>query len=107
MPTIDIIREESTGWLTATFLDKDGVAAVPSTVRYRVDCKTSGTAVRGWASVTPASSVEITLTPSDSAIHDATQEFEEHVVTVEATFGVDDEANAEYTYHVKNLDYVS
>ena len=107
MPTIDIIREESTGWLTATFLDKDGVAAIPSTVRYRVDCKTNASAIRGWTVVSPASSVEITLTPSDSAIHDATQQFEEHVVTVEATFGSGDEANEEYTYHVKNLDYVS
>lgn len=61
----------------------------------------SGEQLRGDTPLTPASSVEIRLTPADNAILNGGNE--QRRVTVVATYGVDDQVTDEYVYMVVNL----
>ncbi|MBI1397054.1 MAG: hypothetical protein GC151_13845 [Betaproteobacteria bacterium] len=103
---MDRINEASSGYLTASFYDKAGALAVPSTVSYRVDCITTGTAVRSATSLTAASQVEIHLTSDDNAIQVSSNSVERKRVTVTATYGSGDQVQAEYDYEVANLRFV-
>jgi len=99
----DIQNERSTKYVSAAFFDKDGVAAVPSTVAYRIDCATTGTAVLASTSVTPAASVEVEITPAQNAIIVAANARETKIVTFTATYTGGGEIRAEYKYLVRNL----
>jgi hypothetical protein len=97
------VRERSTKYLTVEFLDKTGAPAVPSAVSYRVDCLTTGQQVRADTPLTPAASVEITLTPADNAILGGNV-LETRRVTVVAQYGgAGDQAVDEYDYLVRNV----
>jgi hypothetical protein len=99
-----IVNEESTAYLTVDFLDGNGAAAVPATVRYWVhDCAT-GALVRGETSVSPAASVTITLAPSDNVV--TGDRNAERLVTIIATYGADDQVTREFRYNVQNLVHV-
>jgi len=99
----DIQAEQSSKWVTVAFYDKDGLAAVPSTVSYRIDCATTGTAVLAPTSATPAASVEVEITPAQNAIIVAANAREVKVVTVTATYAGGGEIRNEYRYTVRNL----
>ncbi len=102
------VNEQSTAFLTCRFLDKNGDPAVPNTITYRVDCLTTGTAIRASTPISsPASTIEITLDSADTRIVTSTNPYEERVVTVEASYGGTDEVNEEFRFRVKNLNYVS
>lgn len=101
------VNEESTAYLTVTFLDKDGNAAAPSSATYRIDCLTSGKAIRGVTALGAGSSVEVTLTPTDNAIQQVSSAKETRRVTIEALYGASDGINEEYDYEVVNLSHVS
>ena len=107
MAVLSVVNEGSTAYLEISFYDKDNNAATPSTVTYRIDDLNSGAEIRADTSVSPASSVEITLTPDDNKILDTTSAYEKRLVTIKTTFGTDDGMNEEYTYLVKNLAGVS
>ncbi|OHD23484.1 MAG: hypothetical protein A2Y38_19115 [Spirochaetes bacterium GWB1_59_5] len=98
-----IVKEGSTAYLTATFKDKTGALAAPSTLSYRIDCLTTGQVVRDDMLLTPADTVEITLTPADMAILTAGNSRETKRVTVKAGYGANDAVNDEYELIVKNL----
>lgn len=100
---LDTLNEGSTGYLTVAFTDKDGAAATPSTVSYRIDCMTNGQEVKDDTAVTPASSVKIELGAADNAIIDQANPFEKRIVTVTADYGVDDACVDEFIYAVKNM----
>jgi len=97
------VNEGSTAYLEVDFLDKDDAAATPSAVTYRIDCLTTGAAVRASTSLTAGSSIEITMTPADNAIQDQANDYERRLVTVEATYGASDSVNSEHEYVVRNL----
>ena len=99
----EVINEGSTSYLTVTFYDKDGGYEAPTTVTYKIWCITNDKEVRAVTSLTPASSIEITLTPTDNSIISQSNALETRLVTIEASYGVDDEINDEYEYDVKNL----
>lgn len=103
-----IIREKSTGYLTAAFRDKLGRLSEPASIRYRIDCLTTGTQVRPWTELaSPMDKVEITLTPTDNAIF-GSGERERRLVTVVAAYeGSDDQVTNEFRYDVLNLKFVS
>lgn len=97
------IPEDSTGYLTVAFLDKAGAPAVPSSVTYKIDCVTNDASVRIATALTPATSIEITLTPEDNKIIADANEYEVREITVSATFGVGDESHDSAQWRVKNL----
>ena len=103
---MDVINEGTTGYLTVTFLDKDGVAVAPASVSYRIDCLTTGTAVVGATSVTPGTSVEIQLTAANNAILGNLPR-ERRRVTVTGTYSGSQAVTHQYDYEVRNLSAVT
>jgi hypothetical protein len=100
---LEIVNEGTTAYLTVEFTDKNGAAAAPSSISYRIDCETNDEQVRDDTPVTPGTSVEITLTSGDNEIIDGSHSLEKRVVTITAIYGEDDEVSDEYKYQVKNL----
>lgn len=101
------ITEHSTAYLTANFFDKAGVAAVPSSVTYRVDCETTGAELVASGPIAAAASVEITIPESANAMQEATNAFETKVVTVTANYGAGEQITAAYRYRVRNLSKIT
>lgn len=100
----ETVKEQSTAYVTATFKDKAGASAAPTSARYRIDCVTTGTMVRDWTTIaSPAAAQEITLTPSDTAIQTSSNATETKRITVEATYGAGDQVVDEYDVLVANL----
>jgi len=102
-----IVNERSTAYLSLTFLDKAQSPAEPLTVTFRIDDVASGAEVRGDTSITPAESVEITLTPADNVILNPNLAQEMRRVTVVGTYGVDDAVRSQFVYQVRNLSGVA
>ena len=100
---IDIINEDTTAYLTVSFTDKDGNAAVPSSASYRIDCLTTGQEVKDDTALTPASSIEITLSAADNAIITQTNAIERRLVTVWATYAGSEGVKDEYEYNLQNM----
>jgi len=107
MTILAIVPEQTTAYLTVTFLDKNGAAAAPTSVTYRIDCLRSGTVVLADTPLTPAASIEIVITPAQNAIQQAANSNEHKRVTVKATYGAADAVNDQYDYLVRNLSGVS
>ena len=101
------VNERSTAYLTVTFKDKAGAAQQPTAASYRIDDVATGTEIRADTSLTPGTSVEITLTTADNAILSPRLEVEKHVVTVTGTYGENDAVRAQYVYEVVNLQAVT
>jgi hypothetical protein len=97
------VNENSTAYLTANLLDKNGDPAIPSGITYSIICLTNGTTVRAATAIAPGTSVEITLARSDNAIIDDTNDYEQRRVIIDATYGADDSLASYYDYLVKNL----
>lgn len=98
------VSEGSVSYIEATFRDKAGVLTSPSSARYRIDCRTTGTAILAWTAVTGVSSAfTIEVASTSNAIIVAANELEVKTITVEATYGVTDKITGEYDYFVKNL----
>ncbi len=102
---LDDVAEDSTAYLTVAFFDKDGVAAVPTSATYRIDCVTNDASVRASTSLTPASSIEIKLAPDDNKIISDANEYETREITVSASFGTGDESHERAQWRVRNLTY--
>jgi hypothetical protein len=102
---METFKERKTGWITPAFKNRSGVAAVPTSARYRLDDEKSSTEILDWTSLTPASSIEITITPAQNALIDPTRDEEIHVLTVESTFAAGDVMPAEYRFKVRSLKF--
>jgi hypothetical protein len=103
MATDKMVNEESTAFLSIGFYDKNNNLTTPSSVKYRLDCLTNNSEIRGWTGIAPASSVEITLDSTDNSIIDQGNFTEIRLVTIEAYYGVSDKLTETYQYLVKNL----
>ena len=104
MTILAVVNENSNAYLTVNFKDKNGVAAVPTSISYRIDCVTNGQEVLTDTPFTPAAaSIEIELTKVNNACIGSVNKYEERCVTVTAVYGVDDEIAEEYRYNLKNL----
>ena len=89
---------------TATAYSRDGTAAnTPTTAQYRIDCLTSGQIIKNWTALTPASAMNITITGSDNALKDQSNDYEMRQVTVEEDSGLDTQTRESGIYRVKNL----
>lgn len=103
------INEKSTGYVTVTFRDKAGAAAMPTAVTYRIDCLTTGQQVRDWTATAPAAAVELVITPAENAILVDANSREQRRITVVAAYGPGDadQCTADVDYLVANLKFVS
>lgn len=100
------VNEGTTAYLTVTFKDKAGVNAAPASATYRLDCLTTGTAIKPPTALPAGASVEVTLTKTDNRIVTAANVRERRRVTVVGTYGADDQVQQEYDYDVLNLRFV-
>ena len=103
MSLADKANEDSAAWLTVSFFDPDGDPEAPDSVSYRVDCLTTGNAIRAETSVSPASEIEIVMEASDNAIQDQTNDVERRLVTVVATDSEGRTQKSAFVYVVRNL----
>lgn len=101
------VPEQSTSTVTVTFRDADGNLVVPTNVKYRLDCVTTGTAIKAETSVTPGSSVEITVTSAENSIQDQDNAYEVKELTIVADDGLPTECHESAKWRVRNLSFVS
>ena len=102
---VDTLNEDSTAFLSIAFVDKDGDPATPSAVYYRIDDVESGREVRDWTTWGGSldDTIEIELTPADTAILNPSLETETRRVQVVSTYSGSQELHSEYVYSVDNL----
>lgn len=102
-----MINERSSAAVRVSLKDKAGVAAPPSTVKYRIDCLTTGTVLLATAeSVNPGASFTVPLTPAINGIVNAANRSEYKRLSLEAHYANGDELTAEYDWIVSNLKFI-
>lgn len=86
-----------------TFLNNADVATVPTTIRYRVDCLTTGTAIRDWTTVSPGTAITtFTLTADDNEIQDSCNAYELREVLIHYNLGLSTAKVKSHQYRVVN-----
>jgi len=78
-------------------------AATPTTVRYKVDCLKTRQTVLDWTSVSPASSVSLTIPATVNAIQDDTNDIERKQILVQADAGLSTQSTGRTIYQVENI----
>jgi len=105
---LDTVNEKTTAYVTASFKDKDGNLAQPTTSSYTVHDEDTGAELVSSTALSPTGgSVEIVLSGNAIKMHDETKTKETHVITVNATYAGGEELNAEFRFRVINLSHVS
>jgi hypothetical protein len=79
----------------------------PLTLRYRIDCESTGRELVGWTTLDPASIVSLVVPSSVNAIQNRANNFELKTMTVESDPDTENAFNEEYTWRVKNLQGVT
>lgn len=98
------VAEGSVFTATAYFRTRStSAASTPSTVRYRIECLTTGRTVLDWTSATAASSVSISMLPAYSAIKNDCNDQEVKQLLVEADAGLSTQCRGRVTWTVENL----
>lgn len=101
------VTELSTLALTASCRNRaTAAAATPTNAYYRVDDGT-GSQIRDWTSLTPSSSLSITLAATDNAMRNCLLEVETRIVTVMTDRGLSTQYADSFQYEVTNLPYSS
>ena len=84
------------------FVDRNGAPAVPTTATYSITDVDTGAEIRAaTALTTPSASVELVITPAETAIHTQGRAFERRLVRVVATYGADDVLVTEYVLLIR------
>lgn len=78
---VPTLNEGSRCFVKAKFFDKSGNPQIPSSLAWRLDCETTGSAIQDWISVTPDSVVEITVDATFNTIINNRNPVERKVVT--------------------------
>ena len=78
------------------------VAQVPTTIRYRVMDGPSTGVITDWTTVAPASSVTISVTPTQNGILDPVLEFEPKQIMVQCNAGLTTQYADTYNWTVRN-----
>jgi hypothetical protein len=102
-----VVNEFSSAVLAFAFTGTTGAPVVPQSLKYRVDCLTSGQAVRGMTTVPPLADVQIVLTPDDNTIRVPGHNTERRLVTLVATAPGGEQSTLEVQYTVRNLRYLN
>jgi hypothetical protein len=97
------VQEGSSFTATVYFRESDA-STVPTTARYRIDDRTTGDAIRAWTDLTPAASIDISITPSDNAMVSGLTRDERRQITVETNTGLDTQTRERAYWTVKSID---
>ena len=89
---------------TAYFRDRaTSAASVPSAAKYRIDCLTTKKTLQDWTTLTPASSISISITATHNAIQDLSNDFERRQLTVASEPGATNQSRDVAIWDVVNL----
>ncbi len=98
------VLEEDTFPATAYFRTRATKAATaPTTVRYRVDCLSTGAQLLDWTTASAAASVTITMTSTVNEIQNDASRLEKKQLTVQADAGLSTQVNGRRVWNVRNL----
>lgn len=97
------VQEKSSFTATVYFRD-DNAGTTPTTARYRIDCRTTGDAIRAWTDLTPAESIEITITPDDNKIVSYQRREERRQLTIETNTDLDTQTRERVYWTVENIE---
>jgi hypothetical protein len=90
--------------VTADFRTRSSASAsTPTSVRYRVDCLTTGRQIINWTEVSPASSVTITIPGTSNEIVDSSNNLEVRQIHVIADYGLSTQLAASKEWRVRNI----
>ena len=84
MPVLKTFEEGTAVTVTATFRTTSGGSFTPTTVHYALRNETANASIVDWTSVTPASSVEISISATYISLNDQTNNKETFEVTIVA-----------------------
>ena len=84
-----IVNEKDSFQCPVSFKDESGAAVTPTSISYQILDAETGTTIRGATTVTPASSVTITLTFDDTTLVTSTRRQEERILQVTSVYGTD------------------
>jgi len=98
----DTVTEGSSASYTVAFFDAAGVAATPQSIRYRIDCATTGAEITAWTAISAASSITLPLTPTENQMQAESNTRETRRVTVEITHGASDKLVDSQDYTLTN-----
>lgn len=99
----DRVKERSQHIVTAKFRDRATGSTTPTTVHYRLDCLATGIELKDWTSVSPASSVNITVTPTENAIQYDGSTKERKQLTVQTDRSLSTQFTETFEYDVVNV----
>ena len=100
---MDIVNERTSSYISMAFFDNTGAPAIPASVTYSTKCRSTGIAIKTNVSVAPSANIVITLDALDNAIQTPANPTEIKALTIKASYGINDECNAEYVWQVQNL----
>lgn len=60
--------QEGSSFTATAYFRENGTATAPTTAKYRIDDLTNDTVVTDWTPLTPAASIEITITATENGI---------------------------------------
>ena len=89
------------------FFDSAWVASSPTTIRYRIDCLTSGSVVKDWTTVTAAQSVDIAVSSADNAVQNSNNRIERKQMVVQSNYGTPTQGVQTKDWDIVNLQGVS
>jgi len=97
------VKEGSAFTATAYFRDRaTSAASVPTSIKYRVDCLTTGVTLTDWTTVTAAASASIAVTATNNAIRSAANVTERKQLTVAANYGLETQSTESVAWEVEN-----
>lgn len=98
------VPEESAFTLTVYFRDRStGLAATPNTIEYQVDDLTTQSPLITWTSVTPATSVTITIPSTVNQIKQNSSHYERKQILVQTDRLLSTKSSNSAIWQVKNV----
>jgi hypothetical protein len=100
---LSVVNEDSARTVNVRRVGSDGSVVAPTTLKYRLDCRSTGTVLVDWTSVTPAATTQILVTADQNRIINDCNEAEAKVLTAMADEGLSTQDSQEYGWQVVNL----
>jgi hypothetical protein len=100
------VNESSAMTVRARFFNETGALVSPTTSRYLIRDVSNDRLVRDWTSLSPAATVDISVTATDNELYESARrnrKFERRVVTVQADTGTPTQRTDEIEYWVRDL----
>ena len=96
------VTDSSAATFVASFYTDAWVATTPTTVRYKLTDASESDLI-AWTTVTPGTSVTITIPAASNAPADNSLRYDVRLLTVQADNGLSSQVTEPFVYQVRNL----